>query len=75
MGVNSGFIGVHVTAKNAINEFNEFNESKQKAKPSNLWWIVLFDLLPATKEQTKCIKKMQGKLITMKEQLEHINAL
>jgi hypothetical protein len=64
MGVNSGFIGVHVKEKNAI---NEFYESKQTTKPSNLWWIVLFGLLPAAKEQTKCFKKMQGKLITMKE--------
>ena len=57
MGVNLGFIGVHVTAKNAI---NGFYETKQKAKPSSLWWIVLFGLLPAAKEQTKCFKKMQG---------------
>jgi hypothetical protein len=35
----------------------------------------LFDLLTAAKEQTKCFKKMQGKLITMKEQLEHLNDL
>ena len=47
MGVNSGFMGVHVTAKNAI---NELYESKQKAKPSNLWWIILFGLLLAAKE-------------------------
>ena len=43
--------------KNAI---NGFYETKQKAKPSSLWWIVLFGLLPAAKEQTKCFKKMLG---------------
>ena len=57
------------------NTINEFYESKQKAKPSNLWWIVLFGLLPVAKEQTKSFKKMQGKLITLKEQLEHLNIL
>jgi hypothetical protein len=71
-GVNSGFIGVHVTAKNAI---HEFYECKQKTKPSYLWLIVLFCILPAAKELTKCFKKMQGKLITMNYQLEHLNAL
>jgi hypothetical protein len=54
---------------------NEFHESKQKAKPRNLWWIVLFGLLPTAKEQTKFCKKMQGKLIIMKEELEYLNEL
>ena len=58
--------------KNAI---NELYECKQKAKPSNLWLIVLFGLLPAAKELTKCFKIMKGKLIIMKVQLEHLNAL
>jgi hypothetical protein len=35
----------------------------------------LFGLLPAAKEQTKSFKKIQGKVITMKEQLEHLNDL
>ena len=35
----------------------------------------MFGLLPAPKEQTMCFKKMQGKLITMKEQLEHLDEL